>query len=160
MVFSPDSKLLVSMAETRFHLFDVKARQEVASLRASQHTTFPLGFAFSPDARTAAYCEGDSGTLILWDIESQSVIGSLNGHTDAVAALAFSPNGQRLASAGDDRTIRIWNVAQRQALIITNQANIIQRLVFSPDGGTLAIASLEQQVNPPLRVSAIPERRS
>ncbi|MBI2929520.1 MAG: protein kinase [Verrucomicrobia bacterium] len=147
MVFSPNSRLVAFMGLTNFCLFDVKARRQIANLLAAPpQNTFPLGFAFSPNARTAAYCEGYSGTIVLWDTESQTVISSLKGHTAAVRALVFSPDGRRLASGADDRTIRIWNLAQQQALVITNQANIINQLVFSPSGRSLAIASLDQQV--------------
>ena len=146
MVFSRDSRLLAFMDNDKFHLFDVQARREIAMLPARRDDSFRLGFAFSPDSRTVAYCDGHNGTIILTNIESQTAVNRLEGHTDAVVALAFSPDGRRLASGGDDRTIRIWNVAQRRALVITNQANVIQRLVFSPDGRTLAVGSLEQQV--------------
>ena len=147
MAFSPNSERLVFMAETNFHLFDVKTRQEIASLPATRHrNSFPLGFDFSPDGRTAAYCEGDSGTIILWDIEGRSEVGSIKGHTDAVVALAFSPDGTRLASVGHDRTIRIWNVREKQALVIINRARISQQLTFSPDGQTVALAGLDQRV--------------
>jgi WD40 repeat protein len=148
MVFSPDNTLLAFQDPNNFRLFDVKARREIASLLAARTSeTLHLGLAFSPDARTLAYCEGSSGTINLWNIEEQKIVGSLKGHTDYVLALAFSPDGERLGSGGDDRTVRIWNVAQRQALVITNQAYaFVQRLAFSPNGRTLAVASLDQEV--------------
>ena len=146
MEFSPNNTLLAFQDPNKFHLFDEKAGREIASLSAVRNDTLYLGLAFSPDARTVAYCEGRSGTIILWNIEGQTLVSSLKEHTDYVLALAFSPDGERLASGGDDRTIRIWNVAQRKAMVITNQTYSIQRLAFSPDGRTLAVASLDQYV--------------
>ncbi len=64
---------------------------------------------------------------------------SLTGHTGAVASVAFSPDGQTLASGSDDSTIVLWDVAHRQPRdTLRGHAGAVAGVAFSPDGRTLA----------------------
>lgn len=71
---------------------------------------------------------------------------TLAGHSLDVLALAWSPDGQRLASADGDRTIRLWEVATGQTLrtVTTDHPDNIHRLAWTPDGRWLASASADQ----------------
>ena len=46
----------------------------------------------------------------LIDLSSGQMVRSLKGHSYTIYDLAFSPDGERLASASHDGTVRIWNV--------------------------------------------------
>jgi WD40 repeat protein len=45
----------------------------------------------------------------LWDIETQEVMQTFNGHSGTIHAMAFSPCNKKLASASSDQTIRLWH---------------------------------------------------
>jgi eukaryotic-like serine/threonine-protein kinase len=143
ITFSPDSRWLAFATKSYgVRLWDLNARREVENLPPSSTSiwNWPVGIAFSPDSRTLAYNENLDGAILLWDILEGSVC-RLKGHDDAVMALAFSPDGQTLASGSHDRTARLWNPADRQLRYsYLNPRGGITSLAFSPDGRTLAMS--------------------
>jgi WD40 repeat protein len=69
-------------------------------------------------------------------------IVTLKGHTHEIFAAAFLPDGSRLASAGRDRTIHLWDLATGDELIrLPGHNNYVFSLAFSPDGNTLVSGS-------------------
>ncbi len=67
---------------------------------------------------------------------------TLEGHTDLVWSVAFSPNGQTLASGSQDRTIRLWNPNNGNLKrTLTGHRDAVNSVAFSPDGRTLASGS-------------------
>ena len=65
----------------------------------------------------------------------------LAGHTGPVWALAFSPDGARVATGADDRSVRVWPVDGRdEPVVLAGHAGPVRATQFRPDGAVLASA--------------------
>ena len=105
---------------------------------------------FSPADASLIASAGGNGTIKLWNLQS-NIVTTLRGHTNIVNAVAFSPNGELLASGGDDYKCQLWDVQNQQTIatlehITGRSRSQIKDVAFSPDGQLLATAGWEAKL--------------
>jgi hypothetical protein len=54
----------------------------------------------------------------LWDARTGGPRGTLEGHTDYISTVVFSPDGQLVASGSDDHTVRLWDIKKGETIRI------------------------------------------
>jgi WD40 repeat protein len=120
--------------------------------------------AISPDGRYAAFEKDDK--VMGWDLSQRKALYRLSGHSGKIEAIAFSPDGRRIATGGRDRTLQVWDAitgrwlaslpgpappgphGRRWSMIkqqwIEGSENPqwgLRSIRFSPDGESIAAAS-------------------
>lgn len=107
------------------------------------------GLAFTPDGTVLAAAGGnaDGFAIHLWDIVNDQIIGILGGHSGIVWDVAFSPDGQMLASVSSDGQARVWDWRIGDVLKILNFPSQVVSVGFSPDGQTLAVGGVDESKN-------------
>ena len=85
--------------------------------------------------------EDENKTVHVWSQRGPGKSIDLQGHTDRVFYVAFSPNGELVASGSRDGTVRIWKADGTSNPVVIPLIGSIGGVWFSPDGGRLAIFS-------------------
>lgn len=150
VAFHPDGARLAVSRHSGVQVWDIAARRLVFVLPGENR--YLKCVAFSPDGRLLATGEGDlahgdPGVVRLWRADDGQFIAALDAHTEPVWGLAFSPDGDRLFSASQDKTIKVWDVnTYRETLTLRGHADTVRGLALSPDGRRLASAGADGTV--------------
>ncbi|HKS36007.1 MAG TPA: serine/threonine-protein kinase, partial [Verrucomicrobiae bacterium] len=153
MVFSPDGKTIATDSEAGITLWPLDSAG--AGLVLGNSTNLGRGFltedtlAFSPDGNfmvAARNTISDKGVFVvsIWDAKTGREVAVMPEspehieHISFISRVTFSPDGQTLATASYDYSIRLWDFAKRERLTtLQGHLSEVWALAFSPDGQAL-----------------------
>ena len=130
--------LATSYKNGKVSVWDANNGKEVTSFEVTPFTNDrDHSLSFSGDGHLIAVGKID-GSITLFDVKQGKIIGRLYGHTTAVMSLAFTPDSKTLASAGQDSTVKLWNVATGQTALTVQHLGPATGVAFSNDGCLMA----------------------
>ncbi len=147
VAFSPDSKQLASGSgshDGNIRLWDVADGRLVHTF--TDHTDMVSAVAFTPHGQIVSGSK--DRTLRLWNPKTGKQLGSpLRGHTQAVTAVACTPDATRILSAAEDRTVRVWDANIGELLeTLTSHEDWVTSVACSPDSQFILSGSYDSLV--------------
>ena len=153
LVFTPDDKQLVIGGYHELLIRDAATGKLEKRIRTRAERAQAM--LFLPDGKlvVAGSRPGQEGDVRLYDIsagtdgvhDKKVLLKEFVQTDDSQLALALSPDGKKLAAAGCDRIVRVWDIASgKLEQSIENHADWVMGLAFSPDGKHLLSASRDK----------------
>ncbi|WP_133164060.1 WD40 repeat domain-containing protein, partial [Cuspidothrix issatschenkoi] len=152
VAYSPDGQTLAGGSKDKtIKLWNVKTGNLLQTLTG--HSDRVRSVAYSPDGQTLA-SGSDDNTIKLWNVKTgnllqtveckngkATVLQTLTGHSELLWSVAYSPDGQTLASGSHDKTIKIWQVAASisKAPVQQTPSQVSQPPVYKPQSQPVTI---------------------
>jgi serine/threonine protein kinase/WD40 repeat protein len=134
--FSPDGRTLAVGQQERVHFLDLDTGEQVHCWSVPATVS---ALAFHPGAGKLAVGYSDARVTSVYDTASGALLADLPVETMRGQVVAWHPDGERLAVAGSDPRIQIWNVAaNRRVATLAGHSQDVTDLTFHPEGGLLA----------------------
>ena len=134
--FSPDGTQLAVVSSIGIWVYDVQTGKE-STLAIGRMNVLSTDIALGPNWQTFAKIGKNDTTIELWDLHSGERKKTFDGPKERMVSVAFSPDGKMLAGGGFDGVIWLWHVATGARRQILTPHNVVEEVMFSPDGRTI-----------------------
>jgi serine/threonine protein kinase len=148
LAWSPVGFMMASCgADGEVHLWDTHKGEVLC-----KYQDFPKAvraLAWSIDTNSAKLLVGcDDALLYCWEVTKEWTPVIYQGHKREVTSVVWSPDGQKMASASRDKTVKIWDVSTGN-ILCTYQGHTkdVYAVAWSPDGTRIASASEDKTVH-------------
>jgi WD40 repeat protein len=143
IAISSDGRFLAAQRDNEVLLFGLKGQSDAKPLSRPPETPSAIATSATEPLIAVSF----NKWIELWDLNTLKKIRGFDGHFRRIQALAFSADGKRLASSGDDQEIRIWDVNTGECLatIVGPQA-AVQDISWCAGGATLASVDVNGHV--------------
>ena len=149
--YAPDGRRFATASDQVGRIWDSDTMKQVVTLTGHQHIIRSV--AFSPDGGRVVTASNDR-TARVWSATSGAQLAVLTGHGQGLPAgdesgnvrsAAFSPDGQRIVTASNDKTARIWDATTgKQLSVLSGHDEAVRTAAFSPDGQWIVTASADK----------------
>lgn len=141
--------IVVADDDENLQLFNLETTTPIGRTVGNPNGSDYGSLAFHPDSQVLAAGD-ESGKVQLWRISSTSdhdLISTINAHTGYTYGLAYSPQGNLLASGGGDDLVKIWNPDNGNLIrTLEGHTSDVNDLVWAPDSSWLASASDDRTI--------------
>ncbi|KAL0062025.1 U3 snoRNP protein [Marasmius tenuissimus] len=142
---APSNLLVVGFSTGVFGLWEMPAFSNVHTLSISQEKISSV--AISPSGEWLAFGAKKLGQLLVWEWQSESYILKQQGHYFDMNTLAYAPDGQTIATGGDDGKVKVWSTHSGFCFVtFTEHSAPISSVSFAKQGSVLFTASLDGTV--------------
>ncbi|XP_071088666.1 periodic tryptophan protein 2 homolog [Haliotis cracherodii] len=144
--FHPDTGVLVTgFQDGSFFLHEMPEFSMIHSLNISDQSIASISINSSGDWIALA-CSG-LGQLLVWEWQSETYVLKQQGHFNNMECLAYSPDGQHIATGGDDAKVKVWNTSSGFCFVTFNEhLGGITGVTFNQNGKVVLSASLDGTV--------------